>query len=42
VADPGLFIANLRFAVFVSEIWLTKGKYRELKKPVGKENDLTC
>jgi hypothetical protein len=37
---PEPFIASLRFAVFVLELWLTKEKYRELKKPVGKENDL--
>jgi len=42
VADPELFIESLKFAAFVLEIWPTKEKYRELKKPVGKENDLTC
>jgi len=35
-AGPELFIASLRFAAFVLELWLTKEKYRELKKPVGK------
>jgi hypothetical protein len=42
VAGPGPFIASLRFAAFVLELWQTKEKYRELKKPVGKRHDLTC
>jgi len=41
VAGPELFIVSLRFAAFVLERWLTKEKYRELKKPVGKADDLT-
>jgi hypothetical protein len=41
VAGPELFIASLRFAVFVLELWLTKERYRVLKKPVGKESSLT-
>jgi hypothetical protein len=36
VAGPGPFIASLRFAAFVLELWLTKEKYLVLKKPVGK------
>jgi hypothetical protein len=35
-AGPKPFIESSRFAAFVLERWLTKEKYRELKKPVGK------
>jgi hypothetical protein len=41
-AGPEPYIASLRFAEFVLELWLTKEKYRELKKPVGKESNITC
>jgi hypothetical protein len=36
VEEAELFIANSKFAEFVLEPWQMKGKYRELKKPVGK------
>jgi hypothetical protein len=39
-AGPKPFIENLRFAAFVLERWLTRVKYRELKKPVGKVSDM--
>jgi hypothetical protein len=29
VEEPGQFIENSRFVVYVSELWLMKEKYRE-------------
>jgi small subunit ribosomal protein S8 len=40
-AGPEPYIANLRYAASVFERWLTKGKYLELRKPVGKLRNIT-
>jgi small subunit ribosomal protein S8 len=40
-AGPEPYIASLRYAAFVFERWLTKEKYRELRKPVGKLRNIT-
>jgi hypothetical protein len=41
VAGQEPYIANLRYAAFVLGRWLTKEKYLELRKPVGKLRDIT-